>query len=143
MTIEGNVARVLTARTLVINRGAEHGVKQGMYFAVLDDRGANIEDPVTGEKLGSILRPKVYVQVSEVQDKLCVASTFRKTRVNLGGSGGGAVLDLSRYFMPPNWVERYQTFKTDAAAWEEIDEKESVVKTGDPVREVTEAEAVE
>jgi hypothetical protein len=69
-----------------------------------------------------------------VEPMLAVASTYRTRTRNVGGSGGVA-LDM-RIFRPPKWVEIPETFKSNEAAWEEIDEAESFVRTGDPVREV-------
>ena len=40
--------------------------------------------------------------------------------------------------MPPKWVTKYQTIKSDEAPWDELDEESSFVKTGDPVVQVLE-----
>jgi hypothetical protein len=139
--IVGVVAKVLTARELVINRGSKHGVKVGMKFDVLDPKGENISDPETGETLGSIDRPKVAVEVTRVEEQLAVARTFHSRRVNVGGTGGLAGLSaLARQFEPPRYVTRYETLKTEESTWEDLDESESFVKTGDPVREIIGAE---
>src|SRR4051812_26924278 len=87
--ISGKVARILNARELAINRGAAHGVQEGMRFAVLDDSGEDIQDPDTGEILGSVVRQKVDVEVFSVQDQLSLARTFKSRRVNVGGAGLG------------------------------------------------------
>jgi hypothetical protein len=133
--ITGQVARILTSRDLVINRGRTDGVTEGMKFAVLDPAGENIKDPESGESLGSIRRPKVYVQVSKVEERLALARTYRFTQVNLGGQASGS-LALTRLFMPPKWVTKYETFKTDESTWETLTEEESIVKTGDPVEQI-------
>jgi hypothetical protein len=136
-SITGKVARILNSRELVFNRGAADGVNLGMKFAVLDPKGENITDPDTGDVLGSLHRPKVKVEVVKVEDKMSVARTYAKKTVNLGGSsvvGGG----LSAFLMPPRYVTRFQTFKTDESTWEDIDESESIVKTGDLVEEISE-----
>jgi len=83
--IRGKVARILTSRQLALNVGSEAGVKIGMMFDVLDPKGDDIADPDTGELLGSVYRPKVRVEVVEVQDHLSVAQTYKKRRVNRGG----------------------------------------------------------
>jgi NADP-dependent 3-hydroxy acid dehydrogenase YdfG len=138
--IEGKVARVLDTKTLVINRGSSNGVEAGMTFEVLDTTGTDIRDPETGEPIGSVLRPKVRVRVTEVQPELAVATTYRTWRRNIGGTASWAALS-SRQFLPPRWITQRETFKTDEAAWEAITEDESFVKTGDPVRQVIEDEA--
>jgi len=38
--------------------------------------------------------------------------------------------------MPPKWVANYETLKTEEKTWEDLSEKESYVKTGDPVIQV-------
>lgn len=133
--IRGAVARVLSSRELVINRGAGDGVEVGMYFAVLDPKGSDILDPQTGALLGSVERPKVFVRIASVQEHLAVARTFRKRRVNVGGKGG----DLSTLLFPapPKWVDQYESLRTDESTWEDLDERDSYVKTGDPVRQVS------
>jgi hypothetical protein len=137
--IRGQVARILNSREIAINRGAEHGVREGMKFAVLDPTAEDIEDPETGEVLGSVYRPRVEVKAVIVKDKLSIARTFKRYEINVGGSGIGGMMNL-KAFEPPKWETRYETLKTDERTWEEINESQSVVKTGDPVEEVVEIE---
>lgn len=139
--IEGKVARVLNSRELVVNRGSEHGVRRGMVFEVLDDTGSEIRDPETGEIIGSVFRPKVRVRVMSVEPLLAVASTYRVRQKNVGGTGGWGLTGNLTGLMsaPPKWVEVPETFKSEEAAWENLDESKSYVKTGDPVREVRRA----
>lgn len=134
--LRGKVARILDTRHLVINLGSSQGVSVGMYFDVLDPKGEDIRDPDTGEVLGSIERPKVRVQVLKVEERLSVASTFRKRTVNVGGRGGMAIGGLAEMFLPPKHVTKYETLKTTEDTWENLDESESYVKTGDPVVQV-------
>ena len=141
--IRSKVARVLNSREIVIAAGSEQGVRVGMYFDVLDPKGEDIRDPDTGEILGSIDRPKVRVRVSKVQDRLAVASTFKKEQINIGGVAKGTDLAslasfgiLGRSLMPPKYVTKYETLKTDEKTWEDLDEAQSYVKTGDPVLQV-------
>lgn len=145
--IRGKVAQVLNSREVAINVGSDHGVTKGMYFDIVDPKGEDIRDPDTGDVLGSLERPKVRVQVVTVQPKLSVASTYKKKKVNLGGEGGLAfshsIQSLSRQLMPPNWVTKYETFKTTEKTWEDLDEKESYVKAGDPVVQVVATVEVE
>lgn len=139
--ITGKVAKILNARDLVINRGSAHGVALGMRFAVLDAKGENIADPETGESLGSVERTKVEVEVIDVLEKLAVARTFRKWTKNVGGNLVNWP-GLQKSLQPPKYVERWQTLKTDESTWEDLDEADSYVKTGDPVRQVLEDEEV-
>lgn len=72
--ITGKVAAVLSPRRLVINRGTDHGVEQGMRFRVLES--VNITDPDTGEGLGELPNEVVQVKVIEVASRYAVAHTF-------------------------------------------------------------------
>jgi hypothetical protein len=140
--IRGKVARVLNSRELALNLGSEHGVRIGMFFDILDPKGDNITDPDTGEIIGSIERAKVRVKVVIVQARLSVASTYKKERVNIGGSGslvGFGSSGLSKLFLPPEYITQYETLKTQERTWEDLSEDESYVKSGDPVVEVQES----
>ena len=133
--IRGQVARVLNTRELAINRGTSHGVSKGMKFAVLDTAAEGIEDPESGEVLGSVYRAKIRIQVVAVKERLAIARTYVTKQVNVGGVGIGAFGDA---FKPPKWETRYETLKAEDAAWQEISEAQSIVKTGDPVEQILE-----
>jgi hypothetical protein len=136
--IKGKVAKILTSRDLVINKGSEDGIFVGMKFDVLDPKGENIIDPDSKEILGSVLRPKVRIEITSVQKRLSIGSTYKKETYNIGGSANFYLSDFARALRPPEWVTKYETLKTDEATWENLDEEESFVKTGDPVIEVIE-----
>jgi hypothetical protein len=135
--IRGKVARVLNSRELALNIGSQNGVRKGMLFDVIDPKGEDIVDPDTGGILGSLERPKVRVKVISVQDKLSVASTYKKERVNIGGVGIGTSAISQLFIQPPEYVTQYETLKTEEKTWEDISEEESYVKCGDPVVQVT------
>ena len=135
--IRGKVARILNSRDMVINVGSGSGVVVGMRFDVMDARGEDVEDPDTGEVLGSVERSKVRVEISRVQERLSIASTYRKETVNVGGVGIGSTYSpMSQLFMPARWETRYETLKTEEKTWEDLDEEDSYVKVGDPVVQV-------
>ena len=148
--IRGKVARVLNTREIAINVGSTHGVTVGMYFDVMDADEADIIDPDTKEVLGSIERPKAGVKITYVQEKLSVASTYKSEPVNVGGTGtkSSVILDAalslsSLALMPPNWVKKYETLEKTEEAPTPFDEKDSKVKTGDPVVQVFEVDEAE
>jgi hypothetical protein len=134
--IRGKVARILSSRQLALNIGEQHGVTVGMKFDVLDPKGHDITDPDSGEVLGSLRRRKVRVEVIEVQERLSLAQTFRKSKINIGGTGFSATQTIADMLKPPKWVTKYETFRTDEQTWEDLDEDESIVKTGDPIVQV-------
>ena len=127
--IRGKIARVLNSREVAINKGSDDGIKIGMIFKILSTKGSEIEDPDTGEPLGSVDIVKTRVKVTMLQGRVSVASTYRSYRVNVGGSGFG----LSGLFEPPKWQTRTETLKIDEAAIQELDEEDAIVHTGDPV----------
>lgn len=140
--IRGKVARILNAREIAINVGSDHGVSTGMYFDVMDKNFEDIKDPDTHEILGSISRPKIRVRITKVQEKLSLATTYKTKRSNVGGSGISATA-IARAFAPPNWVTKPETLKKDEKPWEDLEEEESFVKTGDPVIQVIPVEEEE
>lgn len=133
--IRGKVARVLNSRELALNIGSEHGVREGMLFDVIDPKGEDIVDPETGDIIGSLERAKVRVKVISVQNRLSVASTYKKERVNVGGVGIGSSA-INQLFLQPEYVTQYETLKTEERTWEDLSEAESYVKHGDPVVQV-------
>lgn len=133
--ITGKVARILNDRDIALNIGGDQGVSVGMFFDVLDTSGEEIRDPENNELLGSVDRVKVRVKVTRVQDKLSVASTFEKTRINIGGEGIG-ISTFSSLLMPPKYVVKYKTLRLDDMTRGEISESQSYVKIGDPVEQV-------
>lgn len=136
--LKGKVARILNSKELVINIGEKDAVEIGMIFDVLDPKGEEIKDPDTKKILGSLQRPKVRVKVIEVQKNLSVASTYRKKEVNVGGTGRSwqDLSKISLLLMPEKWMTVQETLKTKEKTWEDLDEKESFVKTGDPIIQV-------
>jgi hypothetical protein len=133
--ITGKVARILNDRDIALNIGSDQGVSLGMFFDVLDTAGEEIRDPETNELLGSVDRVKVRVKVTRVQEKLSVASTFEKIKVNIGGEGAG-ISTFSSLLMPPKYAVKYKTLRLDETTRGEISESQSYVKIGDPVEQV-------
>ena len=128
--IRGKVARVLSTREIALNIGTAEGVTVGMHFDVMGVR-EDITDPDTGEKLGSLERPKVRVRVIYTQEKFSVASTYQ---MNLG--------PVARSLMPPNWVTKYETLKKTAGTIDNLDAENGPIKVGEPVVQVIETNRV-
>lgn len=125
--IRAKVAKIIDARTIVLNKGSTDGVEVGMRFAVLNRNGAEIKDPDTGEVLGSVDVEKTVVKISDVQERVSVGRTYRRTRA----SGFAALTSLSK-------ESRVETLKTDEATYkQEMDERESYVKVGDEAIQVS------
>ena len=137
--IRGKVAKILNSREVAINIGKTAGVRTGMQFDILDQATQNILDPDSEEVIGSVNRPKVRVRVEVVDERFSIAQTFRTYQVNIGGHGKdlfSAQRMLGIDFAPPNWVTKKETLKTTESTWEDLDERDSYVSTGDIVVQV-------
>jgi hypothetical protein len=131
--IRGNVARILTARELVINRGTNDGVQLAMRFAVLDPRTQDITDPTTGESLGSIALPQVRVEVIRVAERAAIAQTYEVA------DPGRSALGSVAAFLAGDRPTTYVTLRNSQRG-EPLDPKDSYVKVGDPVEEIADDE---
>ena len=135
--IRGKVASLLNSREIAINKGYADGIKMGMSFDVRSHDSGEIKDPETKEVLGSIVRTKVRVRVTEVQEKLAVASTYERATVDSPASFG----PYARSLMPPSWITKYEIEtlrKSDKFSPVDINGDDSDVKVGDTVVQVIE-----
>ncbi|SCL16731.1 hypothetical protein GA0070616_1100 [Micromonospora nigra] len=128
--ITGRVARVVSIRDLIINRGRQHGVVEDQVFKVLDGDPYKVEDPETGQLLGEIRRVKVLVKVKEVSDLFCIARTYRTRRINTGGRG--ATFSLEKMFQPPKYEYLVETLERHPRQ-REVDPDKALIEVGDPV----------
>ncbi|WP_149448469.1 hypothetical protein [Mycolicibacterium sp. P9-22] len=78
--IVGKVAALEDNYRVVINRGAEHGVKGGMIFVIEDPEGKEVRDPDSNEFLTYLPIEKIKVKVFEVKEKFCRAETFIRVK---------------------------------------------------------------
>jgi hypothetical protein len=138
--IVGTVARILSAREIVLNRGVKDGVKVGDYVGIIDreisddSEASQVADPTTGEAIGQILHFKVSLRITQVSDSVAIASTYQVQRVNRGGYGRlGNLRSLGNMFEEPDWVEEVQTMKVNVEDLPSGD-SESVVAVGDEFR---------
>ena len=134
--ISGKVAKVFSDREVALNIGREQNVEVGMLFDIMVPGDLEIMDPDTGKPLGTITRPKAKarIKVSNVEDKFCIAHTYRMERVNVGGSDSLPKLrgDLDL----PRWETRVECIKTYEISRDGLTESERYVATGDPVQQV-------
>lgn len=137
--IRGKVAEVVSDRELILNRGAEHGVYEGMYFSVLDPTTIDVTDPESGESLGGIKIVKIVVRAVEVAPKLTLARTFRTRTINLGGSGT-ALSAIANSLAAPRLVEQVEKLTVDKNSPRKIDPSQSIVHRGDPFEEADETD---
>lgn len=135
--LRGQVAELVSDREVILNRGSNHGVQAGQYFAILNPDTIGITDPETGEDLGGIRVVKVVVVAVEVAPKLTLARTFRTKTLNMGGTSNAlsAFASVSNILAAPKYVETVEKLTLDKNAPRKISPSESVVSTGDPFEE--------
>lgn len=72
--IRGRIIRILDDRTVIINLGRQHGVKDRSIFSILAEPEPVI-DPFTNEELGRVTVVKAKLAASQVYDKFTIATT--------------------------------------------------------------------
>lgn len=141
--ITGSVAQLVSDRELILNRGSDNGVQEGMYFAIIDPSYQGVTDPETGESLGDFRLVKVAVRAVEVAPRLTLARTFRTRTVNVGGTNSslGSVGSIAAAFTAPRYIEQVERLSYDETARRKITEEESAVNRGDPFEQISEEDA--
>lgn len=110
----GMVARILSDREVVLNRGAKDGIQVGDYVGIVDKEASQITDPNTGEDIGELKHFKTSLRVTQISESLAIASTYRVRRINRGGIGVGLKgLDMGNLLRQPEWVEVPETMNVD------------------------------
>jgi len=139
--VSGKVAKILNSRELVLNIGSKHGVVNNMIFNVIDSAGLDITDPDSGDIIGSLRRVKLQVKVTYVEESLSIATTFKKKEIHVGGFGFAPDhlygSEIARLFMQPSTRTEIETLKKPDSEIAPLDEKDSIVKSGDIVEEDT------
>lgn len=126
--INGRVAQLLSSREVVINVGAEHGVRKGMHFRILAESPLEVTDPATQEVLDTIDREKTRVEAVEVRARITICRTFRTIRT------GGISFSTALFGDAPT---RPETFRLeDSSLPPPLPESESYVKRNDRVEEI-------
>lgn len=136
--IEGKVAKVISERDLVINRGSVAGVEPGMRFKIVAPEPSEIRDPDTDEVLGAVDITKVEVEAVTVEENLSVCRTFRKVRVP-GKPRKQGVLSPYPFLTESIFgdsgtpdTERFETLRSDESfVANELAPESSYVKSGD------------
>lgn len=123
--IRGKVAKVLSDKAIAINVGFSHGVDLGMKFDVMGYIA--VKDPDSAVILESIEVQKVRVEVTLVQEKVSVATTFKKRDTSEA---------LRKELRNPLFqFDVQELIKTDKT-FEEDEDWNKVVRVGDGVIQV-------
>lgn len=91
MTIEGRVADVINKYTVVVNLGSADGVKETHRYGIYSESDP-IEDPETGEELGTMEYKLAEVKPTKIDEK--------KSKMKSDEMVGGVNLDFANPFKP-------------------------------------------
>jgi hypothetical protein len=75
--LRGAVVKILDDQRLIINLGADHGVRFGDKFCIYD-LGETITDPISSTTLGDLELVKAVVEAVHVQEKMTLAMPQKK-----------------------------------------------------------------
>lgn len=77
MTVHGKIADIRDKKTVVINKGSEDGVEESMKFMIYRE-GDNIEDPDTGEDMGTVEIPIARIKPLHVMEDMTLMQSDEK-----------------------------------------------------------------
>lgn len=83
------VATVVSESQLAFNGGRDVGIQEGDI--VLLNRKVEVIDPVTKERLGTVLLPKLRLRVNLISDRYCVAVVTDRVEARTASLMGKAV----------------------------------------------------
>lgn len=132
MPIQGKVAAILNERDLIINKGENDGVSEGMPFQVTQP-DVPVRDPDSGADLGVLTRDKIKVKVYDVHPQFSVAKTYETYSAYLPSASEQAEL-ASRGRI----VTRVRKIIIDSLGQNTntIGQEGSTVRVGDPVVQI-------
>ena len=136
MTILGKVASILNEREVVINRGSEDGIANGMTFRITT-AGEQITDPDTGACLGTFIRDKIGIKISEVHPKFSVGRTYESYKVMVpayySSRQGPKKSDLQREVTRVRTLRVAGSTPDESKIFDALSEDQSIVQVGDRV----------
>ncbi len=134
MPIQGKVAAILNERDLVINKGQEDGVSEGMQFQVTQP-DVPIRDPDSGVELGVLVRDKIKVRIVESHPQFSVAKTYETYSAQVP-----SVYEQAELASRGRTVTRVQKIIIESPGQntDTIGQEGSTVKVGDPVVQISE-----
>ena len=134
MSIKGKVAAILNERDLVINKGSDDNISEGMLFQVTQPE-VPILDPDSGANLGVLVRDKIKVKVVEVHSQFSVAKTYETYSARMP-----SVYEQAESASRGRTVTRVRKIIIESPGQQTatIGLEGSTVKIGDPVVQITE-----
>ena len=86
------IASIINSTRVVINRGAEHGIKKGQRMLVYSLSKEEIKDPNTGESLGYLEIYKGTGKIINIQEKMSIVESDKNKFDD----------ELKKYFSSPS-----------------------------------------
>ena len=93
--ITGKIAKIVDETTFLLNVGAQDGVRNGMRFVVFDE-GDEVLNPDTEESLGVWEIVKGELIVTNTQERLSMAQTPLKQKVEKAGTLSALMVEASK-----------------------------------------------
>jgi hypothetical protein len=133
--ITGKVVEIKSPYSVVINRGHDNGVEEGMRF-VIYEKGEELKDPDTDESLGNFEYVIAKVKVNYVREKYSVAETYENETIDLGPLLGMA--SVATDFYKPRTITSRIALPLDNKIQNQLsgEGRELVVNKGDLVRQI-------
>ncbi len=133
--IEGKVAKIVDETTIVINRGSDSGVVEGMRFVIVA-QGDEVPDPDTGRSLGAWEVVKGHLKATHVQPKIAVCAAASATPA-VPQAAPGAARTLSGAMVDVSFPKHDAAVKLNVQS-SDMSGKPNVgpIKVGDSVRSV-------
>ena len=125
--IKGKVAAIKSDYAIIINKGSEDGVREGMRFRIYEE-GEDIKDPDTNEILGKLEYIKANVKVKFSSEKYSWAETYETITTNL----------LQSVVLGSFTKQERSKLPLDETSSIEDQDISLVVKVGDLVRQIDE-----
>jgi len=120
--IKGKIAKIVTEHYVALNIGSDHGVVNGMKFAIRSP-SIPIFDPDSNQKVGEFSFVKARVKVYKVSEKYSLAETYE--------------MESALFAYPTLFKPSRKKLPVDSIDLIDIEEK---VKVGDLVEQILEEE---
>jgi len=126
MILKGKIVKILDQYKVLVNIGADSGIKRGMDFIIYSE-GETVEDPESHEVLGKLENVKARLKVSHIQEEFSILeSSETEERTPLTSKAWLDFLSLYRAVRKPLPLEVEPKIQG---------EQEKIVKIGDLVRQ--------
>ena len=130
--IYAKIVKILNNTQVVIDKGLENGIREGMEFIIYDD-GEEVRDPNSGKIIDRLEIPKGKVIVTHVMPKLSLLETGEKL-VKIPSALEQAINVLDVYAPRIERVKQTLNIEGPTSALMELLKQQKTVRIGDKVR---------